>query len=573
MRVAFLTMAGAVLGAMAGPAPLMAQTVNGQNVPQTASMEQIQALGAEFWAWRAISQPTSSDDIPRIARPPRWLPDWSPRTVERQRARLAQFEVRWRQLADSPSDITEQVDYQLIGSALARVRWELDHVAAWRRQPHFYVAQSIGPVFEVLLPPPPVESDRIEQVIRLLENVPAVLSAGEENLDDMRGPFVTAARAQLAIVPDSLQGMAGGLDPFADAAQRQRLHRAVDTAVSAFADFDRFLREAQTQGKLPQDTAVGRDSYAFFLNDVALYPFSPEQIAQMGRQAWARSVLFEQLESNRNAGMAELPIARSVDDVIARLHGDERDVRAFLEQQNILTVPEWVGHYNASAFPDYLRPIGWLGRTFDISDPARRSTDATVYLPDPSPGLGYFNLSIARDPRPIIVHEGVPGHFFQLSLGWRHPDPLRRYYYDSGANEGTGYYAEEMMLQAGYWDDDPKTREVIQNFARLRALRVEVDVKLALGEFTISDAADYLEAMVPMDRATAEEEAVFFAAAPGQAISYQIGKLQTTEFLAEARVRSGNGFNLRQFHDYLWQNGNVPIALLKEEYFAKQKEK
>ena len=85
---------------------------------------------------------------------------------------------------------------------------------------------------------------------------------------------------------------------------------------------------------------------------------------------------------------------------------------------------------------------------------------------------------------------------------------------------------------------------------------------------SIAQAADYLEKMVPMDRATAEEEAVFFAASPGQAISYQIGKMQTAEFLAEARVREGRNFDLKRFHDYLWLNGNVPIALLKEEYLA-----
>ena len=127
-----------------------------------------------------------------------------------------------------------------------------------------------------------------------------------------------------------------------------------------------------------------------------------------------------------------------------------------------------------------------------------------------------------------------------------------------------------MMLQAGLFDDTPQTREIIYNFARLRALRVEVDVKLALGEFTIAEASDYLERMVPMDRHTAEEEAVFFAAAPGQAISYQIGKLQTLEFLAEARVREGARFDLRKFHNFLWLNGNVPISLLRIEYLGRR---
>lgn len=527
---------------------------------------EVQQLGAQFWTWRAATQPATSDDIPRIVRPQGWRPDWSAAAVADQRRALAGFEEQWKALAERPQTVSEKVDYRLIGSAFARVHWELDHVAPWRRQPHFYVAQALTPVFEVLLPPPPVESARVDQVIRLLENAPAVLAAGQANLDDMRGPFVDSALGQIAIVPQSLRDMERGLAPHADAAQRKRLGTAVEKSIKAIAAFGRFL-EAQ-KGRLHSETAVGAQSYQYFLSNVALYPYSPDQLALMGRQEWARAVQFEELERNRNAGLADLPIAPSIDAVIAKLAADERDIRTFLSDRKLLTVPDWAGHYNAQPFPAYLAPIGWLGRTFDLTDRTRVGQNATVYLPEPSPNLGYFNLSITRDPRPIIVHEGVPGHFFQLTLSWKHPNPLRRHYYDSGANEGTGFYAEEMMLQAGLWADAPKTREVIYNFARLRALRVEVDVKLATGAFTIDQAADYLQAMVPMDRETAHEEAVFFAAAPGQAISYQIGKLQTSEFLAEARVREGKAFDLRRFHDFLWLNGNVPIALQKEEYLA-----
>jgi uncharacterized protein (DUF885 family) len=105
----------------------------------------------------------------------------------------------------------------------------------------------------------------------------------------------------------------------------------------------------------------------------------------------------------------------------------------------------------------------------------------------------------------------------------------------------------------------------VYNFARLRTLRVEVDVKLALGEFTITDAARYLETMVPMDPKTALEEAASFAASPGQAITYEIGKLQILGFLADARLKQGDSFSLRAFHDYVWKNGNVPIALQRWE--------
>src|SRR3979411_1403355 len=138
---------------------------------------------------------------------------------------------------------------------------------------------------------------------------------------------------------------------------------------------------------------------------------------------------------------------------------------------------------------------------------------------------------MARDPRTLIAHEGV--HYYQLARSWAHDNPIRRQYYDSGPNEGIGFYAEEMFLQAGLLDDSPRSREIIYNFMRLRALRVAVDVRLALGQLTIATAADELARQVPMDRETAREEASFFASEPGQAISYQIGKLQVVRFLSD----------------------------------------
>ena len=124
------------------------------------------------------------------------------------------------------------------------------------------------------------------------------------------------------------------------------------------------------------------------------------------------------------------------------------------------------------------------------------------------------------------------------------------------------------MLQAGLFEDSPHTREIIYNFMRLRALRVEVDVNLALGEFSLEQAAKYLKEKVPMDDGTAHGEAIAFATGPGQALTYQIGKLQITKLLAEARMQQGEKFNLRAFHDFIWKNGNVPISLQRWEYLG-----
>jgi uncharacterized protein (DUF885 family) len=83
--------------------------------------------------------------------------------------------------------------------------------------------------------------------------------------------------------------------------------------------------------------------------------------------------------------------------------------------------------------------------------------------------------------------------------------------------------------------------------------------------FTIEQGAAYLEKTVPMDHFSALQEAADFARGPGQAISYQIGKIQILRMLAAARLKEGVNFDVRRFHDFVWKNGNVPIALQQWE--------
>src|SRR5205814_2911315 len=232
---------------------------------------------------------------------------------------------------------------------------------------------------------------------------------------------------------------------------------------------------------LPQQTALGRDAYLFFLRNVALMPYSPDELLAMGEQEWNRAVAFEADETNRNKNVPPLKLATDTETWIKDAAAKELQIRTFLHERGILTMPDWVQHYTLRPAPEYLRVLGF-GENDDFTSPSRLDQNCIRYVTEPSGNLGYFWRATAQDPRPIIVHEAIPGHYFQLCLSWKHEDSIRRHYYDSGANEGIGFYAEEMMLQAGLFDDSPHSREIIYNFMRLRALRVEVDVKLALGQ-------------------------------------------------------------------------------------------
>jgi Bacterial protein of unknown function (DUF885) len=532
-----------------------------------ARADDIQQLDTDYWAWRATEQPFSEDDIPRLERPTGFHVDWSATAIADYRRAVEGFEARWQALSPSASaSRANEVDYRLVGSAIARARFELDLRRSWQRHPGFYIDQTLGSVYEALLPPAPIEPARQDTVIARLEHIPNTLRAARENLTDVRAPFLALSLDALKEIENRLDRLSQTLTPHFSADRQARLRDAIEAASHALVGYRDWLQTQRAQAR--PDTAIGADAYAYFLHNVALLSSPPGTMLDLARAEWSRAVAFEAVEDNRLRDTPAATLFANSDAQVAAEAEQEGAVRRFLVAQHLLSVPDDVAHYRNLLLPDYLEPLAFLGVSDDLTGPSRLRDNATSYIREPRPDLPYFYLSTARDPRPIIVHEGVPGHYFQLALGWRHPDPVRRHYYDSAANEGIGFYAEEMMLQAGLFDDRPRTRATIANFMRLRALRVEVDVKLALGQFTLQQAAEYLEHTVPMDAATALEEAASFAATPGQAISYQIGKTQILNLLADVRRREGADFSLQRFHDRLWREGNVPIALTRYEWLG-----
>jgi hypothetical protein len=532
----------------------------------------LQKLSSDFWIWRASEQPVSFDDMPRLDRPAGWTGEWSPSTMAKRRDELAVFEHRWKELGTNASDRSraEVVDYLLTGSAIARARWELDYVRGWQRNPWFYLDQTLASVFISLTQPPPFSEGRSAEIVRRIQAIPQIIAAGKANLKDPSGPLAQLSIRELKDIRPRLEEMARQLKPVLAPGSATQLDPAVQAAILALEEYRAWL--LQRLPTMSSNVALGREGYLFFLKHVALLPYTPEQLTTRGRQEWERALAFEAYEKNRNSKLPQLALAKDQANQMARERQQEQEIRNFLEEKNVLTVPAWLRHYRNLPYPAYLAPISAFGVADDLTGPTRLQDDATSYIKTPSPDRGYFDLSTARDPRGIIVHEGIPGHYFQKVMSWTNDDPIRRHYYDSSANEGIGFYAEEMMLQAGLFDDSPRTREIIYNFMRFRALRVEVDVKLSTGDFTIEQAADYLTNTVPLDRNTAMEDATFYASVPGVGISYQTGKLQIVKLLAEARLAQGDRFSLRGFHDFVWKNGNVPIALLRYEYLGKTDE-
>src|SRR6266481_9668512 len=136
--------------------------------------------------------------------------DWSKASIVRRRNDLEQFESRWKNLnaSDWPP---QQVDYKLIGSALARVRWELDDNPRWKRDPNFYVAQTLTALAEALTVPAPYDEAHSREILTRIENIPPILEQAAQNLDNPPAPFAGVTNQALEGIRGRLHKMASAL--------------------------------------------------------------------------------------------------------------------------------------------------------------------------------------------------------------------------------------------------------------------------------------------------------------------------------------------------------------------------
>ncbi|MEY2395527.1 MAG: hypothetical protein QOF94_1872, partial [Acidobacteriaceae bacterium] len=344
-------------------------------------------LASDFWAWRARSGQYTSDDVPRMERPLGVVRDWSAAGVEEQRIELAKFDERWRKLDDRTAPVWKQVDHWLIGSALARVRWELDILKRWQRDPNFYIEQTVTPVGEALTVLGPYVQRQSQEILAWLNNVPRILKQAQQNLVSPPAPFTKIAIAALANIRPRFEQLARTLPPETTivAADWQA---SAERAATALEEYRAWLQKASPT--LPAQSAIGRENYLWFLRNVALIPYTPEELVARAEQEWRRAVVFEGMEANRNSSVPPLVMAATLEEFIARHQKAEAAVREFLERRKILTLPAWMQHFTLRPLPPYLAALADFVETDDFTSPSRLDQNGIRYVDPPSPTGGYF---------------------------------------------------------------------------------------------------------------------------------------------------------------------------------------
>jgi len=185
------------------------------------------------------------------------------------------------------------------------------------------------------------------------------------------------------------------------------------------------------------------------------------------------------------------------------------------------------------------------------------------------PGIFYANTYDLK-ARPnwameaLSLHEGNPGHHFQISLQREQEDlpRFRRFSSYTAYSEGWGLYAESLGRELGLYEDPYQYFGMLE--AELwRSIRLVVDTGLHSKGWTREQVLEYMDAMSSTAEARAVSEAERYIAIPGQALAYKIGQLKIRELRSRAEAELGGDFDVRSFHTAVLGDGPLPLDVLE----------
>ena len=414
-----------------------------------------------------------------------------------------------------------------------------------------------------------------------LEKGPAVIEAGQKLVTHPGHLQGIAGQQQIAGVPDFFNGAltdAARQQLAGDPAAFKRFTAARDALLATLAKTDKFLQAHAATW--PENFAMGRAAYDRMLQHEQLLPYTAHDIEGMARDelahGWAEEAWVKSLAAQRKVsfgaetgggmapdGAALIPYYR---DRIAQL-------RAFVADHDLLTIPDWLGPIDVVETPAFLQPVS-PGASMASPRLFSKTSNGYYFITPPKSlkeAADRLDMNEDFDRDRILstaAHEAMPGHFLQLSIARRHSDYIRKIHNSGVFAEGWAFYGEEMFLRLGLYGDDLDARLSIARWERVRGARVIVDVKLASGEWTLKQAAEFFEAQSGFTKSASEAAVAGYAQEPGYVIAYTVGRLQLESLLAEYQHRMGDKGSLHDFHDRLLSYGSVPFSVVGPELLA-----
>jgi uncharacterized protein (DUF885 family) len=525
----------------------------------------LRSTASDYYRWRNAAFPVQSTDQGLHTGDAR-LADYSRAAVQARRDRVRAALERIRSLKTDGWSRDDRIDRILFTAQLEGADFFDRELQRPETDPTLYVDECGNAIFSLLKKEFDTPANRARSATARLRAMPALLDQGKANLVH---PFALHARLAIesARAMDSLfgEGSLMTLAPSLPPGERRALVAARDGALASVHAFAAWL-----EARLPQMVEfvpMGAEKYDWMLRHVYLLPLDGRQVSMLGETELVRYRALESLLPDPAMAAPDpsrLPsVPRDQAAFLAAYESREEEMIRFLREKKLVTMPATLGHFSIRQLPDSAKPTS-PGGFMNPPGLYDRDPGGFYFIPayDPKSPNFYIRAGI-EDPRPILGHEGIPGHFLQLSIANALSNEIRREHGDGIFVEGWALYTEEMLMRTGLYAEGSAAQGQILRLSRYRAARIGVDVGLHTRRFTFADAVKYFQEAGGLDAEASTGEAAGAATSPSQKISYIVGKWQIMRLLGKYRDREGARFRLGAFHDALLAQGSLPLSVVE----------
>ncbi|HEU0208870.1 MAG TPA: DUF885 domain-containing protein [Candidatus Udaeobacter sp.] len=530
----------------------------------TAATAMLHKLADDYYAWRNENYPVRSSET--------GLHTWDDRLTDYSAAKIAERAKHVRSLLETVRAMrtdnwpkNERIDWILFRAQLENVEFG-DRVLKFdRTNSQVYTEECTNAIFSLLKKEYDTPRKRAIAATARLKQMPALLKQGLTNLQNPVKLYANLAIQSARSIDPLLNKSLMALDVDLAPNEHDELIKSRDAALAAVHGYADELEKRLP--RMVDFTPMGEANYNYYLKHILLLPLDAGEVEMIGRVELARYRALEALLLDPKLADPDPKRAAHIppdqESFLKAYESREAEMISFLKEHNLVTLPSYLGRFEIRQLPEAFKPTSPGGF---MNPPGVYDKDPTgfFFIPTYNPESKNFYIRAAiEDPRPILGHEGIPGHFLQLSIANHLTDEIRRQHEDSVFVEGWALYGEEMLMCTGLYPSNTPAQGQILRLSRYRGARIGADVNLHIGRWNFEQAVKYFMDAGGLDREAAEGEAAGAASSPTQKISYIIGKWQIMNLLGRYKHQQGKNFRLGEFHDDLIKNGSLPISVIE----------
>ena len=503
------------------------------------------------------------------------LEDYSRTGIDHQIAFAKEYLHRLETIDSSGLALEERQDYQLVANNLKSTLLELEQIRGWEKNPDRYSSGLTQSAFVIMARKFAPPEKRLRSLIEREKAMPGVLVAARENLKNPPRIYTEVAIEQLpGIVGFFQKDVPEAFHEVEDQHLLADFRTSNMAVITALEDYEKFLKETL----LPRSTGdfrIGAENYRKKLLYDEMVDIPEDRLLQIGyndlrhNQQWFKKVA-GQLDPKKTPDQIRTELLEdhpAPDQLLDAFREDLAGIRQYIVDKNIVTIPSRVP------------PIVQETPPF-----ARALTFASMDTPGPYETVAkeaFFNVTVPEHDWPkartesfmgqfnratmiaVAVHEVYPGHYVQFLWVPSAPSKVRKLIGCGSNAEGWAHYSEQMMLDEGYGNGDPKLRLGQLLDALLRDARYIVGISMHTGKMTFEEAVQFFQTEGYQPQSVAEVEARRGTSDPTYLV-YTLGKLEILKLREDYRQKMGDRFSLQQFHDTFLRQGFPPVRIVRQ---------